>query len=407
MLGQECPFNPFDPAVIESPYAFFDWLRSNAPVYELPNGAYALVSRYEDVRAATLDPDTFSSNLVAVLQTGDETDAPNLLSFTSESPSATDVLAIADPPLHSKQRQLSNTAFTRRRVEAMSSDINALTQQLIDGWIGQGSVDWVQGLAVPLPMTIIVRLLGLPESDCAQLKRWSDASVQLLSGVNSSTDMRVLNQEIADMFTYLGQQLQAARTRDDNTVMSDLLRGEAFDLNVLTSMMVQLLTAGNETTSSLISSALRLLLQTPGLQQQLRVQPALIEPFVEEVLRLSSPFHGHFRVTTKECELGGVALAKGQRLMLLWGAANRDDKVFTQAQNIRLDRQRPRAHLAFGYGIHQCIGAALARMEAQSAIRCMLQRTTDIRLSTCNNYAHVPSLFIRSLKRLQIDFDAA
>jgi cytochrome P450 len=403
----ECPYDPFDPAVIEEPQAFFAWLRQHAPVYELPNGAYTLVSRFDDVCAAALDTETFSSNLVTVLQAGQGDEAPGVLSFGGDAPRATDVLAIADPPAHSRQRQISNRSFTRRRVEAMQADIETLTEQLIDGWIDESAVDWVSALAVPLPMTIIVRLLGLPEEDLAQLKRWSDASVQLLSGVNTPDELQQLNGEIAAMFAYLGQQLRLAADSGASNVMADLMSDSGFGLDEVTSILVQLLTAGNETTTSLIGSALRLLLQTPGLQQRLRDEPDLIDAFVEEALRLESPFHGHFRVTTRDCELSGVKLEKGRRLMLLWSSANRDATVFDAPDAVDVSRKRPRAHVAFGHGIHQCIGAALARMEAQCAIRILLQRTKDIRLAPGNDFRHVPSLFTRGLQRLDISFDAA
>jgi cytochrome P450 len=143
------------------------------------------------------------------------------------------------------------------------------------------------------------------------------------------------------------------------------------------------------------------------LQQRLRDEPDLIDAFVEEALRLESPFHGHFRVTTRDCELSGVKLEKGRRLMLLWSSANRDATVFDAPDAVDVSRKRPRAHVAFGHGIHQCIGAALARMEAQCAIRILLQRTKDIRLAPGNDFRHVPSLFTRGLQRLDISFDAA
>lgn len=411
MFDSICPYNPFDPDTVENPAKFFDWLRENQPVYGLPNGAYHLVSRFSDVKSVAMDTETYSSNLIAVLQADVDSSEAQLLDFSEGGQKATDVLAIADPPQHARQRQLSNRAFTRRRIEAMRPDIEAIAKK----FVGQASqrrlkVDWISTVAVPVPMLIIVRLLGLPEDDLAKLKQWSDSSVRLLSGVNSEQQLIACGEDIAAMFAYLGEYLAKALLSPQDNVIGDLLReselNRDFGIGEIVSILVQLLTAGNETTTSLIGSAMMALLNTPGMQQQLRNRPQDIANFVEEVLRLESPFHGHFRVTTRDCELAGVALKKGQRLMLLWSSANRDEAVFDNADSIDLKRVKPRAHLAFGHGIHQCIGAALARMEAQAVLEAVLQQTRLIRLAKGNDFSHVPSLFIRSLCRLDVEFDS-
>lgn len=230
--------NPFEREVVESPWEFFDLLREQSPVYQLPNKAYYLVSRYEDVMQAVMDTETYSSNLVSVLMTGaganDSPDMLNLSGGEGGDARATDVLAIADPPQHTRQRRVANRAFTLRRVKKMEATIRALSHSLIDQF-KHPEVDWVHSFAIPLPMTIIIELLGFPLEDMPKLKRWSDASVALLSGINSA---------------------------------------EEFGRDEIVSMLVQLLSAGNETTASLIGSAMWLLLQDSDLQAQLRQFPA-------------------------------------------------------------------------------------------------------------------------------------
>lgn len=411
MKKRVAEINPFDREVVESPWEFFSLLREQSPVYQLPNKAYYLVSRYEDVMQAVMDTETFSSNLVSVLMVGDEAhDAPDMLNLTGGvvgEAQATDVLAIADPPQHTRQRRVANRAFTMRRVKAMDENIRALSHSLIDQF-ESSPIDWVQAFAMPLPMTLIIQLLGFPLADMPQLKRWSDASVALLSGINTPEQLVEYGTQINQMIGYLAGRYDEAYQQPGDNLLGDLIKeakiddGE-FGRDEIVSMLVQLLSAGNETTSSLIGSAMWLLLQDSDLQAQLRQSPDKIDHFIEEVLRLESPFHGHFRLVTRDTSLAGTALKKGDRLMLLWSSTGRDESQFENANTVRLNRVKPKSHLAFGYGIHHCIGAALARAEARIAFQTILERTTKLSLSPDNDFSHIPSLFIRSLRRLNIE----
>ena len=181
--------DPFDPDVVQEPHEFFAALRREAPLYRLPNGAYYLISRYRDVRDAAMNPELYSSNLVAVMMQGLE--QPELLSFERGAAGRVDVLATADPPVHARQRKLSNKAFSMRRVAALEPAIRALAESLVSAILPQGtarwsSADWVREVAVPLPMTVIAGLIGLPSEDIPQLKRWSDAAISLVCSHNSS-----------------------------------------------------------------------------------------------------------------------------------------------------------------------------------------------------------------------------
>jgi hypothetical protein len=400
--------NPFDPKIIENPAPFFALLRQQAPLYQLPNKAYYLLSRYQDIQQVVMDTETFSSNLVAVLM-ADEGESPAVMTLAGggdKAATATDVLAIADPPIHTRQRRVANRAFTRRRVEQMQGNIQALADSLIDNF-SCADIDWVGEFANPLPMTIIVELLGLPRQDMVQLKQWSDASVALLSGINSADELVAHGMKINQLIGYLATRYDEAYDRPADNLLGDLVReakvdAEQFGRDEVVSMLVQLLTAGNETTASLIGSAMMVMLQTPGLQGTLRANPAKIGNFVEEVLRLEAPFHGHFRVATRDTQLAGTRLKRGDRLMLLWSSAGRDEQQFSHADSVDLNRDKPKSHLSFGYGIHHCIGAALARAEARIALETILARSDDIQLSADNDFAHIPSLFIRSLKKLSI-----
>jgi len=400
--------NPLSPAVLDEPSDFYTALRREAPLYQLPNGLY-VISRFEDVQRAVMDTDTYSSNLIAVmLSTSGRAEDTQLMHFPGGDSEDMNVLAIADPPQHTRHRKVSNRAFTMRRVAAMQARIRELAETLVDKFRAQGGGDWVEAVAVPLPMTIIVELLGFPLEDVAYLKRLSDSAVATLSGINTEEQMAAHGANVAELVGYLGARFDEAVRAPGDNVLGELVRasqeeGEHFTRDGVVGMLVQLLTAGNESTSSLIGSAMLLLLREEGLQQRLREHPDHIEVFLEEVLRLESPFKGHFRLTRKDTEVGGQPLPAGSRVMLLWSAANRDEAAFDNAGNVDLEREALKKHMAFGYGIHHCIGAPLARAEARIAIETVLARTQSLRLAPGNDFTYIPSLLIRSLRRLRVE----
>jgi len=397
-------------AVVQEPDAFYTALRREAPLYQLPNGVY-VISRFEDVQRATLDTDTFSSNLVAIIMSGSgRAEDAQVLQLSAGEAQPTDVLAIADPPQHTRHRKVTNRAFTPRRVAAMEARIRELAGSLVADFLASGHTDWVAEVAVPLPMTIIVELLGLPVADILHLKTLSDSAVATLSGINTEEQMVEHSTRVLELLQYMTERFDEALRAPGDNVLGDLARASQEDTEFFTregvvGMLLQLLTAGNESTSSLIGSAMLLLLRDDALQRQLRENPTLIEAFIEETLRLESPFKGHFRITRKDTDVGGVPLPAGSRVMLLWGAANRDEDTFDAPERVDLARQPLRRHVAFGYGIHQCIGAPLARAEARIAIETILDRTTRLRLAPGNDFGYIPSLLIRGLRELHVDCD--
>ena len=400
--------DPFSPDVVQEPHAFYAALRREAPLYRLPNGAYYLISRYRDVRDAAMNPDVYSSNLVAVLLQGVE--QPELMAIEGGA-GAADALAIADPPVHGRQRKLSNTAFSMRRVAALEPAIRALAESLVSAILPQGgaqwsSADWMRAVAVPLPMTVIAGLIGLPSEDIPQLKRWSDAAVGLLSGLNTPAQLAEHVTQVSELVAYVGRRVDEAALAPKDDLLGDLVRAcegsEALTRDEVVSIVLQILTAGNESTTSLIGSALLLLLENPHVEERIRADRALLEPFIEEALRLESPFHGHFRVVRRDTEVAGEPLPKGSRVMLLWGAANRDGDEFPNPEAIDLARPNARAHLAFGFGIHHCIGAALARLETRVVLETLFARTGALRRAD-GKVTHVPSLLVRCLAALPIE----
>jgi len=405
--------DPFRPDVVQEPHAFFAALRREAPLYRLPNGTYYLITRYRDVREAALNVEVYSSNLIAVLMQGQEQpDRPELLSLpVGATTGAADALAIADPPVHARQRKISNKAFSMRRVAALEPAIRALAEERIAAILPQSgarwsSADWMREVAVPLPITVIAGLIGLPGRDIPQLKRWSDAGIALLSGINTPRELAEHAAQASQLVGYFSAQLDEAARAPRNDVLGDLVRAtegsEALTRDEAISILAQILTAGNETTTSLIGSALMLLLENPDVEQRIRADRALLEPFIEEALRLESPLHGNFRLVRRDTEVAGMPLPQGSRAMLHWGAANRDGDEFPNPDAIDLARPNARAHLGFGIGIHHCIGAALARLETRVVLETLLARTSRVRRGDGKS-EHVPSLLVRCLAALPVE----
>ena len=401
--------DPFSADVVQEPHEFFAALRREAPLYRMPHGGYFLISRYRDVRDTAMKPEVYSSNLIAVLMQGLE--VPELLAIEG-GPERVDVLATADAPAHARQRKLSNKAFSMRRVAALEPAIRALAESLVGAILPRGgarwsSADWVREVAVPLPMTVIAGLIGLPGEDIPRLKRGSDHAIAILSGTNTPAQLAEHMAQVGQLAAYFGERVDEAARSPQDDALGDLVRAtegsDALTRGEVIAILLQLLTAGNETTTSAIGSALRLLLQNPDVEARIRADGALLEPFIEEVLRLESPLHGHFRLVRRDTEVAGMPLAQGSRVMLLWGAANRDGDEFSNPDAIDLARHNAKAHLAFGIGAHHCIGAAVARLETRVVLETLLARTSALRLAD-PKIRHVPSLLVRSLASLSVEF---
>ena len=402
--------DPFHPDVVQEPHAFFAALRREAPLYRLPNGAYYVISRYRDVRDAAMNPEVYSSNFVAVMFKGLE--QPELIALEGTGTGAVDALATADPPVHARQRKLSNKVFSVQRVAALEPAIRGLAESLVSAILPQDggrsrTADWMREVAVPLPMTVIAGLIGLPSEDIPQLKRWSDAGVGLLSGLNTPAQLAEHVGLVSELMAYFVRRVDEAARAPKDDLLGDLVRAcegdEALSRDEVVSILLQILIAGNESTTSLLGSALQLLLENPDVEKRLRADRALLEPFIEETLRLESPFHGHFRLVRRDTEVAGEPLPKGSRVMLLWGAANRDGDEFPNPDAIDLARSNARAHLAFGFGIHHCIGAALARLETRITLETLFARTRALRRAD-GTVEHVPSLLVRCLAALPVEF---
>lgn len=403
-------FDFFDPEVIESPYEFYQVLREQAPVYQLPGTDIFMVSRLEDIKQTAKDTATFSSDFMHVLK-GPEP-CPEAAEIYASGIEPVDTLLTMDPPRHKIYRSLINKVFSAKRVEKMHDYIEQIADELIDDFIDKGECEFVRDFATPLPVYVIADQLGVPRADLRKIKSWSDAFASRLGGMASPEEEVENARLIVEYQRYMERVIEDRRANPRDDMISDLVNtpidgGRLMSLQEAVSMIEQLLVAGNETTTSALSGGVLSLIHLSDQLQKMLDDPAIIKNAVEEILRLESPSAGLWRVVTRDTEIRGVAIPKDALVMLRYAAGNRDERVFDAPEEMDVCRHNANDHLAFGQGTHFCPGAMLARKEMQVAFTKLLQRLTNIRLvEGKNDLTHWPNVVLRGLKSLTISFDA-
>jgi cytochrome P450 len=402
-------FNPLAPEIVECPYPFYKAMREEAPVYQVPGLGFFVVSRYEDIKEVVGDTESFSSNSGPGVVAAGATADPELQAILSQGYPGVNTLLTNDPPDHARYRGLVNKAFTPRRVAGMEASVRAIASELFEAFKHRGTVELVHEFAAPLPLTVIADALGVPRSDLWTFKRWSDDSVAPLSGFLTRERQLECARSMVEFQHYFAAKLDERRAAPRDDVLTDLINarldGETpLDTAEMLSILQQLLVAGNETTTNLIASGMMLLCQHPKELARVQADPSLVPNLVEEALRTESPVQGLFRMAKVDTTVGGVAIPAGSRLVVMYASANRDEGVYPESERFDVCRDNARTHLAFGHGIHFCLGAALARLEANVAFETLLQ-LKDWRLAPGkNDLAHVPSFILRGLKELHLEF---
>jgi len=357
------------------PYPTFAALRQEAPVHQFDERAF-MVSTWHLVAEAANRTEDFSNHFRYSLFT----DSDGALRAMETGGAGPDVFAGADPPLHTAHRRIFLGEFSQRNIDLLEPYVAGLTDDLLDEMLDGERCDAADQLCAPLPTRVIAeRVIGFREPDLARLRCWIADGSRLAGGLLTLEELAARHGDIADMPAWTAAQLHDAQSTPHpagllGATAAAVRDGSLTPDEAVFNLMV-LVGAGAETTTSLIGIAISLLAHHEHLQAELRRAPAKVPAFIEEVLRFESPFRYHPRTVARACELGGALLPSGALVQLLWASANRDPSVFERPDDVVLDRPNAHLHFGFGRGIHHCVGAHLARLEARVVVERLLART--------------------------------
>jgi cytochrome P450 len=392
-------FNPMDPEFLADPYPAYHRLRAEDPVHQSPLGFWVL-TRYDDVVATLRDPRCVKEPLAALVAARFGVAVPPGVGLS---------MLDRDPPDHTRLRSLVSKAFTPRVVEGLRPRIQQIVDRLISRAEAVGSMDLIEEFAYPIPVNVICELLGVPVEDHDQFKGWSLDIARGLDSVLLPPDSEVPRRSGAARYAmgdYFRRLIAERRASPRSDLLSALIAaeeaGQKLNEEELLATCILLLIAGHETTVNLIGNGTLALLRHPGELRRLRETPGLIVNAVEELLRYDGPVQRTARVPSTDITIGGRTIGKGEMVMPFIGAADRDPSQFPDPDRLDLGRTDNR-HIAFGWGIHFCLGAPLARVEGQIAIDMLVRRLPKLEL-----VSHEPeyrqSLTLRGLKMLEVTF---
>jgi cytochrome P450 len=396
----------FEPDTIRCPYPFYAELHAGDPVHRLEDedGVF-LVTRYRDCLGVLGRPEDFSNKAGPGLRQKDLMSPP----APSRPPTYRVVrtLLTNDAPSHTRFRKLVAKAFSARRINALEPAIRAVAHELVDGFPADGEVDFVTAFAQPLPLVVIADFLGVPRSDLAVFRRWSDDAAEVLGGQLTPERSRECFDSLGELLEYFAGQVDLRRHEPADDFLTSLLDaridGETpLSVEEILSLAYVTLVAGNETTANLLASMTWLLLGHPDVLARLRADRSLVPAAVEEALRLEAPVQGSVRLTRRDTEVDGCPVPAGSRVLVVAGAANRDRAVFADPDRFDLDRPASPAHLTFGKGAHFCLGAALSRLEGAVALEVLLERLSSLTAVDGFVPEYVDNAVLRGLRSLPV-----
>ncbi|OBY33697.1 cytochrome P450 [Mycolicibacter kumamotonensis] len=394
--------NDFFGTAIQDPYPLYEAMRSRGGVNRIGDSVFYAVCGWDALVEAVERVEDFSSNLTATMVYHDDGTVTPFEMGQLGGPMQ--VLATADDPLHAQHRKLLLPHLSAKRVRVIEEFAEATAKRLWAEASGDGRIEWMSAMANRLPMMVVARLLGLPDDDVDELIRLGYATTTLLDGIVSEDQLSAAGVAAMELSAYVLEHFEKAIENPQPGLIGDLAArtksGELEQLPAL-AVMITLFSAAGESTASLLGSAAWILAERPAVQEQLRAHPELLGAFIEETLRFESPFRGHYRHVVKDTTLAGVELPADSRLLLVWGAANRDPEHFDTPEEFRLDRSALKGHVAFGKGAHFCVGTPLARLEARVVLQTLLEQTTWIEAAEVGRW--LPSILVRRLERLELD----
>ena len=404
-IGRE--FNPFTDPYLSDPYAFWLKARASEPVFYSPELDYWVITRYEDIKAIFADPATFSASIA---QTPVKPLAPDVLQMLQGGGfRARPTMSNADPPAHSRVRRFAWQAFTPKRVAELEPDIRRLVTRYIDQIESAGQADLVRQVFYELPVLVLFLFLGMPEDDVARVKTWSRKRLMLTWGKLSDEQQMAEARGLLEYWKYTEAFIGSCLADPPDNYVGDLIRvtrqnEDDLSIEEIINIVYGLLLAGHETTTSMSANAIVTLMNHRHAWDRLCADPALIPNAVEELLRFDSSVITWRRKAVKAVEVAGVAIPEGAKLLLALCSGNRDDAHFPDPERFDIDRENARTHLSFGFGIHYCLGAPLARLELKVILEELTRRLPSLRLVPGQLWDFPPNTSFRGPAHLWVEW---
>jgi len=412
-----CPVHeitPMHPDVLRCPAMVNHRLRDEAPVFQDSATGMFFISRYEDVVAMARDHATYSSVMPGATNRAVNSDDAEVIALMEKGYPNVPTMLTQDPPLQRRYRKFVDGAFSPTNLRSLEPFIEATSHELIDRFIDAGQCEFLGDFGIPLPLTVIGSQLGTPVQDLPKLRKWTEAFVGNLSQQLDQAGMLAAAKDILEFQHYFVERMEERRESPQDDILSKVVNARIDDERPLAnaeclSMLSQILVAGNETTAASLTEGMWLLINNPD--QYALVQndpsPEMIGRLVEEVLRVSSPSANMFRRTTREVELHGVTIPKNSICFARFASANQDDEQFADALRFNIMRDNLRDHVAFGKGVHHCLGAALARREMNCGFKAIFERMKNFRLQPkAAEPQFSANLLLHGLEGLALEFDA-
>ena len=411
-----CPIheiNPMHPEVLKSPWMMNSRLRDEAPVFQDPNSGIFFISRYEDVVRMAMDHQTFSSRMIGGTRAIAASDDPEIVAVMNQGYPNVPTMLTEDPPRQRRYRKFVDGAFSPASLKALEPFIETLANELIDAFIDRGECEFLSEFGVPLPLRVIVSQLGAPEEDLPLFRKWTDAFIGNLSQQLDRDGLLQAARDMVEFQHYFVERMEERRAEPQDDILSKIVNAsfdgeKPLDNAECLSMISQIMVAGNETTSATLTEGIWLLIQNPDQYELIRKDssPEMISRFVEESLRYSSPSSNMFRRTTRDVEMHGVKIPENSILFARFASANQDGKQFPEPEKFNLMRDNLREQVAFGKGVHHCLGAALSRREMNIGFKVVFERIENFRLAEgADDPVFSANALLHGLTGLNLAFD--
>ena len=399
----------FDKEILECPYHYNKELREQAPVYKDPETGIYIISKYELVKEAARKKDIFSSQFILNADSSEAEEVKEARRKAFNLGKGT--LLTIDDPEHKKYRELVKDFFVPDKIAAYEPWILDFSSNLIEKFADNGNCDFIREFARPLPLSVILHVLGIPLDRIDECFKWTLDSVTALSGVASDEELIEAHNGIAEEHAFFAEEIEARRGNPKDDLLSVIANAKYEDERYLTteesiSFCTQFLVAGNETTTATLAEAMRQLCLFPEEQEKIKKDPSLIPNLVDESLRLATPTSNMWRVTSEDHEIGGVTIPKGSQVLLKFFSSNHDEEVFEEPMKFDVTRENARSHIAFGFGIHVCIGQLLSKQEMVNGWQTLFQKLKNFSFDADpDQLKYMPNILLRGLEELPIKFE--